>query len=146
MPCLLGDGEMLHTLSFAELLDYDAGKEGITVPVTLRLTQSWVHLETKLDTGSTYCVFERWAGELLGLNIESGFPQRIGTATGSFLTYGHEVTLTVKNYDFDIVAYFAADEWFNRNVLGRHGWLNRVRMGLLDYEGKLYVSRVDDEN
>jgi hypothetical protein len=30
---------MLHTLGFAELLEYDAGKEGITVPVTLRLKQ-----------------------------------------------------------------------------------------------------------
>jgi len=30
-------------------------------------------------------------------------------------------------------------------VVGRHGWLNRVRMGLIDYEGKLYLSRADDE-
>jgi predicted DNA-binding antitoxin AbrB/MazE fold protein len=38
------------------------------------------------------------------------------------------------------------DEWFNRNVLGSHGWLNHVRMGLVDYEGKLFLIRTDDAN
>lgn len=137
---------MPHTLSFADLLEYDAGKDGITVPATLYAGGIYVRVEAKLDTGSTFCVFERLQGELLGLDIERGHPERIGTATGSFLTYGHAVTLSVRDFDFDIIAYFAADEWVNRNVLGRHGWLNRVRMGLLDYEGKLYVGRVDDEN
>ena len=47
--------------------------------------------------------------------------------------------------DLDIVAYFAKDESFNRNVVGCYGWLNRVRLGLIDYEGKLYLSRADDE-
>jgi hypothetical protein len=136
---------MSHILQFEHSLDYDAGKEGITVPVTLRLGQNWIHVETKLDSGSSYCIFERLHGETLGLDIENGFPQWIGTPIGSFLTYGHGVTLSVKEYDFDIVAYFAKDEWFNRNVLGRNGWLNRIRMGLIDYEGKLYLSRADDE-
>ncbi len=136
---------MPYTLTFEDLLEYDAGKESITVPATLRSGNSYVRVEAKLDTGSTFCVFQRLQGELLGLDIESGFPEWIGTAMGSFLTYGHEVTLSVRGFDFDIVAYFAKDESFNRNVVGRHGWLNRVRMGLIDYEGKLYLSRADDE-
>lgn len=57
---------MSHLLQFEHLLGYDAGKEGITVPVTLRLTQTWVHVETKLDTGSSYCIFERLYGDMLG--------------------------------------------------------------------------------
>lgn len=140
------DGEMAYTLSFADLLEYDAGKEGITVPVTLYAGGNYVRVESKLDSGSTFCVFARLQGELLGLDIERGYPQRISTVTGSFLIYGHGVTLSVREFDFDIIAYFAADEWVNRNVLGRHGWLNRVRIGLVDYEGKLYVSRADAEN
>jgi hypothetical protein len=146
MRCRSEGGEMSHILRFEHSLGYDAGKEGITVPVTLRLGQNWIHVETKFDTGSSYCIFERLHGEMLGLDIETGFPQWIGTPTGSFLTYGHGVTLSVKDYDFDVVAYFAKDEWFNRNVLGRYGWLNRIRMGLIDYEGKLYLSRADDES
>jgi hypothetical protein len=136
---------MPYTLKFEDLIEYDAGKDSITVPTTLRSGGNYVRVESKLDTGSSHCIFERLQGELLGLDVESGFPEWIDTATGSFLTYGHEVTLSVRGLDFDIVAYFAKDEWFNRNVLGRHGWLNRIRMGLIDYEGKLYLSRAYDE-
>lgn len=64
---------------------------------------------------------------------------------GSFLAYGHAVTLSVSDFDFDMVAYFAADESFNRNVLGRHGFLDRVLIGLDDYAGKLYLRRNDDD-
>ncbi len=137
---------MPYTLKFEDLLEYDAGKASITVPATLRSGSSYVRVESKLDTGAGHCIFERLQGELLGLDVESGFPEWINTATGSFLAYGHEVTLSVRGFEFDIVAYFAKDEWFNRNVLGRHGWLNRIRMGLIDYEGKLYLSRADDES
>jgi hypothetical protein len=35
---------------------------------------------------------------------------------------------------------------FNRNVLRLYGRLSRIRMGLIDYEGKLYLGSVDDEN
>jgi len=33
----------------------------------------------------------------------------------------------------------AADEDIDRNVLGRYGWLDRVTLGLIDYEGKRYL-------
>jgi hypothetical protein len=29
-------------------------------------------------------------------------------------------------------------------VLGRVGWLNRVRLGLIDYDGRLFLSAYDD--
>jgi hypothetical protein len=66
---------MSHLLRFDHLLEYDAGKESVTVPITLRLSQTWVHVETKLDTGSSYCIFERLYGELLALDVETGYPQ-----------------------------------------------------------------------
>jgi hypothetical protein len=42
------------------------------------------------------------------------------------------------------LVYFAEDENFSRNVLGRHGWLELVTIGLIDYDGKLYLSRYLD--
>jgi hypothetical protein len=36
--------------------------------------------------------------------------------------------------------YFAEEESFTRNVLGRQGWLDHVKLGLIDYEGKLLLS------
>lgn len=34
---------------------------------------------------------------------------------------------------------------FPRNVLGRQGWLNQVRLALIDYDGKLFLSHYNDE-
>lgn len=101
-------------------------------------------MNAKVDTGATYCIFQRLYGEHLGLDIERGHQQLIGTPTGSFVAYGHEVSLSVLEFEFDAVVYFAADDSFNRDVLGRHGWLSRVQLGIVDYKGKLYLDRIDE--
>jgi hypothetical protein len=134
-----------ETLAFAHVHHYDTRRIGITVPVILRSGAGSVDCDAKVDTGSSYCVFRRLYAEYLGLDIEGGIPQRISTVTGSFLAYGHEVTLSVLGIETTTTVYFAADEGFTRNVLGRQGWLNVVRLGLVDYEGKLYLSHYDDQ-
>jgi hypothetical protein len=63
---------------------------------------------------------------------------------GSFDAYGHMLTLETFGYSFDVTVYFAAHEAFSRNVLGRRGWLDQVRLGLVEYESKLYLSRYDE--
>ena len=80
----------------------------------------------------------------LSLDVEAGELVVLGTATGTFKAYGHAVTLSTLGYSFDVVVYFAGHEGFGRNVLGRRGWRDRVRLGLVDYEGKLYLSRYED--
>ncbi|MEW6213494.1 MAG: hypothetical protein AB1631_34685, partial [Acidobacteriota bacterium] len=100
-----------------------------------------VSFTAKIDSGASYCIFERRHGKALGLNIESGLLQPISTATDRFITYGHEITLSVAGFEFDSIVYFAADDAIKRNVLGRHGWLDRVVLGLIDYEGKLLLSQ-----
>ncbi len=131
-------------LTFDSLISYDAGKAGISVSARLQSGATIIDVPAKIDTGSTYCIFERMYGEDLGLNIEAGHRQIIGTATGSFIAYGHEVTLTVEGYCFNAIVYFPEDPSINRNVLGRHGFLDRFQLGLIDYEGKLFLSRFGD--
>lgn len=135
---------MVYQLAFETLANYDPGRPGVTVSVELSLGRRSVNCETKIDTGSTYCVFARHWGEDLGLDIEGGIRQLIGTATGTFTTYQHSVTMTALGYEFDAVVCFAEADSFKSNVLGRHGFLDRVRLGLVDYEGKLYLSRYDE--
>ncbi len=132
-------------LTFEKLVNYDTKKAGISLNVELRLGKSSSVLEAKIDTGSTYCIFERNYGEKLGLDIEAGEPQRIGTIVGSFLTFGHWITLIVENFTFDSMVFFAQDESHRRNVLGRNGWLDRVIIRINDYDGKLYLSRYGSE-
>lgn len=63
---------MSLTLTFETLSEYDPAAAGITVPIVLSLGPTRLDLWAKLDTGSTYCVFEREVGEGLGLKVESG--------------------------------------------------------------------------
>ncbi len=137
---------MVESLSFAVTHNYNMRKAGITLDVLLRLGGKDVEVVAKLDTGASFCIFRRIYGELLGLAIESGQLETLGTPTGSFLAYGHEVMLIVLGLEFQTTVYFAADENFSRNVLGRQGWLDRVRLGLIDYEGKLLLSDYNDLN
>ncbi len=135
---------MEHSLDFEKLVNYDAGESGITVNTTLKLSNKNVSFPAKIDTGSALCIFERRYGEELDLEIESGLFQRVGTATGTFITFGFRLNLEVEGIEFDSLVYFAQDENVRRNILGRRGWLELVRIGLVDYEGKLYLSRYLD--
>ena len=86
---------MPEILEFNVLREYSLFKVGITVEAILNKNSLRVDVEAKIDTGSTYCIFERHHGEGLDLDIEGGTLVDISTATGSFRAYGHELTLTV---------------------------------------------------
>lgn len=45
----------------------------------------------------------------------------------------------------DATVYFAADYSFRRDVVGRQGWLDRLRVAIIDYDTKFFISRYDDE-
>lgn len=136
---------MTESLTFTVVYDYDLRQPGITVDAVLRSGNQEVICQAKVDTGASYCIFERIHGEVLGLDIEAGHKQKFGTAVGSFYAYGHEITITVLGLEIEATAYFAEHDGFERNVLGQIGWLNRVRLGLVDEAGKLYLSRNEDE-
>jgi hypothetical protein len=137
--------ELTHELRFDTEYAYPTGDVGILVPVRLSLGDQFIDFDARLDTGASFCIFNRAYGETLGLNIEAGEPVLVGTATGAFDARGHTLTLTTLGHSFDAVIYFALDPAFRRNVLGRRGWLDRVRLGLIDYEGKLYLSKYESE-
>ena len=135
----------MHTLNFQTLHLYDVTSSGITIPVELSLGRERVTIaNAKLDTGASFCIFQREYGDILGLDVEQGLEQRIATPTGAFMAYGHEVSLNTLGHEFLVTAYFAPFHGFVRNVLGRHGWLDKVRLGIVDYDGKLYISAYDE--
>ena len=136
---------MAHTLTFSAIHEYDADEPGITIPIRLSAGQIVVDVQAKFDSGASYCIFQRQYAETLGLQLEMGVPQWIATPTGSFLTYGHEATIWALGFELPGVVYFAKDDFFTRDVLGRFGWLQQLKVGLVDYEGKLYVGKYGDE-
>jgi len=131
---------MSETIEFETSHEYDTRKVGITVKTKLTHGKEFVEFYAKVDTGSSYCIFERIHGENIGIEIESGEEMRISTATDYFVAYEHELTINVLNIETVSTVYFAKEESFTRNVLGRQGWLDRVKLGLIDYEGKLFLS------
>lgn len=132
---------MGYQLTYDVLHEYDAGVPGIDLTVGLKVNGSETNLIAKLDTGASHCVFQRAFADDLHLEVEGGYARTFETATGLFVAYGHSVTLLVEDFDFDVLVYFAKDYTFRKNILGRNGFLNLVRVGLIDYEGKLFLSR-----
>lgn len=137
---------MPEQLTFAIGYEYDTQQVGLTVPLRLRTWAEAIDLHAKIDTGASLCIFARKHAEQLGIEVESGVMKSFSTVTGTFVAYGHEVTLDVLGLKFQTIVYFAADENFTRNVLGRQGWLDRVRLALIDYDGKLFLSDYNDPN
>jgi hypothetical protein len=78
----------VHQIDFTTLHEYGTDKDSVEVPVTLRLGQTTVGFPAQLDTGATFCVFERGYAEALGLAVETGSLLRFSTAVGSFDAYG----------------------------------------------------------
>lgn len=131
---------LTETLTFEKTHYYSTYKSGISLTAILHHGYESVECEARLDTGSSHCIFKRAHGELLGLDIESTIAESIATVTGSFSAYPHTITIEVLGIRTEAIVYFAAHEQFTRSVLGRIGWLDRVKLGLIDYEAKLLLS------
>jgi hypothetical protein len=112
---------------------------GIVLSVELQAGRS-VRINAHVDTGAANCLFQREYAELLGLTLTDGILQRFSPAGGGTITaYGHEVTIKFLDHSVESMVYFAEDPLFARNVLGRQGWLHYFKLGLIQYESKLYL-------
>lgn len=131
---------MLHQLVFSIREEYDTRSGGITIETVLRLGEENVICQAKLDTGAQVCLFRRTIGESLGIDIESGHRLELDTIAGSLTAYGHSVTLHTLGLEFDSVVYFAATDNLRRNLLGREGWLRKVRLAIIDDDSAIYLS------
>jgi hypothetical protein len=132
---------MPHLLRFTTQHVYDSRLDGITLEVFLNAGRGEpARLRAKVDTGASDCLFERQYADLLGLTVEQGDRRVFSTAAGRFLAFGHEVSVGVLGHEVVSMVYFFADDAVEKNVLGRRGWLDRVRLGIVDYESTLYLS------
>ena len=134
----------MYKLDYRSRYLYPRAQLGIEVPVELHLADLSVRLTAKIDTGATYCFFQREYAEALELNVEDGHYQLIKTVNGEFSAFGHTVEFTCIEHRTAAMVYFYADSQLKRNVLGRNGWLNQHRIGLVDHDLSLYLSHYND--
>lgn len=130
-------------LEFSESVQYTVDSRGIALPVSLSFAGKRTSFPASIDTGAANCLFARKRGEAIGLNLESGDPRRFRTATGSVTAFGHTVTIETLGLACDSVVYFFEDSRLQHNLLGRTGWLDRIRLGLVDYEQTIYLAQYD---
>jgi len=131
---------MSFQLHFGIRHKYPSLATGITLDATLSRGPKRIECQAKVDTGAQCCLFEREIGEHLDLNIESGLRMEMGTLAGSLVAFGHEITLVTLGLTFETVGYFAESYDMQRNILGWQGWLQLVRLAIIDYDEELYLS------
>jgi hypothetical protein len=134
----------MHQLSFTRAHSYTGRDRGISVPVVLRSGAKLADLVATLDTGASHCLFEGEYADELGLELTSGVLTRFRTANSTFDAYGHEVEINVLGIVAQSLVYFFVEPSIRKNVLGRLGWLDRVRVGLVDHDSELYLAAYDE--
>ena len=130
----------MYPLEFHARHSYRTERVGISVPVTLKSGDKSVQIEASIDTGAAFCVFRADIANALGLDPLDGAFQTFHTANSTFGAFGHEVELAVLGVTTFSMGYFFADDTININVLGRAGWLDRVRLGLVHHDSTVYLA------
>ena len=133
-------------LQFLRAADrYDSGSEGIVIPIRIVARGQTLQISAILDTGSEFCMFDHGVADSLGIDVESGIPLRLRTLAGSFTAYGREVTLRTYNQEWSATVYFHGQgPRIVPNFLGRTGWLDRIRLGLVHYDQQIFVEQYDE--
>jgi hypothetical protein len=133
-------------LKFDRTHIYSSEVDGISVPIVLRSGSATAWLTAKIDTGASHCLFERGQGEILGLDVESGERKFFSTVAGRVETFGHLIQIETLGVVVESMVYFFSDEAITKSVLGRSGWLDRICLGIIDYDRKLYLAAYDLES
>jgi hypothetical protein len=132
--------DRLISLEFDADLEYEATSAGILVPIRLVHGDRSVELRARLDTGASDCLFDRFYSDILGLP-DSGVEREYRTVTGSFKAFGHEVTIETLDLQWSALVFFHAIGNPAHAFVGRRGWLDRVRLGIVHYEQKLFLAQ-----
>ncbi|HMV51278.1 MAG TPA: retropepsin-like aspartic protease [Blastocatellia bacterium] len=131
---------MSWNFSFSNRVQIREDAAGLCASATLSVAGAQIQVDGYLDVGAAYCVIPRDAGERLGLDVEAGEATNLRTGMGPIQGYLHYAVLTVGDLVFEDVPVFVAKyPGFDRCLLGRAGWLQRVRMNLVTYDNFLYL-------
>jgi hypothetical protein len=132
--------DRLSSLDFDAELRYEESSAGILVPVRLSHGEHSVELIARLDTGAADCIFDESYAELLGFT-DPGVRRQYRTVAGSFHAHGHEVTLATLGLEWTATVFFHAMGNPAYAFLGRCGWLDRVRLGIVHKEQRLLLGQ-----
>lgn len=129
-------------LSF-DVTHHYASEDGVRIPLLIAYSGKAIQTTGYVDCGASDCVFSNELGQQLGIALETGEPKSFGPASGGTLeTFGHLVTLEFFGITVESMVYFAKYPGLRRNLLGRNGWLSKLRFGLVEYDSTVFLSRL----
>ncbi|MBO0858146.1 MAG: hypothetical protein J2P21_06755 [Chloracidobacterium sp.] len=134
---------MMIQLHFTDVYRYPDDVDGITIPVMLSYGSIDIRVQAKVDTGAGVCLFSYEDGLKLGIQVAQGTPLTLRSLGGPLEAFGHEVLLQTGDLVFQSFVYFAKYPGLLYNILGREGWLRKVRLAVIDYDNLLYLSSYD---
>jgi hypothetical protein len=134
--------DRLISLDFEAQHEYEDSAAGILVPIRLIHGDRSVELRARVDTGAADCLFDRFYADALGL-ARSGFERNYRTVTGSYNAFGHELTIETFGLQWQAMVFFHAMGNPGHAFVGRRGWLDRLRLGIVHYEQRLFLGRYD---
>ena len=117
--------DRLSSLDFDADFGYDESAAGILVPIRL------IH-------GDSQRGVDRFYADILGLP-DAGLERRYRTVTGSFQAFGHQVTVETLGLQWSALVFFHALGNPAHSFIGRRGWLDRVRLGIVHRERRLFL-------
>src|SRR5688572_10337836 len=122
-------------IEFDVVLTYGDQEEGIEIPLALNANGRSIMTVGFVDTGCGACLFSNEIGMNLGIDIESGELATFKSgAGGSVPAYGHPVVIEFLGIAFESFVYFAKYPGLQRSLLGRSGFLRKLRFGLIEYD------------
>ncbi len=132
--------DRLSSLEFDADFGYEESATGILLPVRLIHDGRSVELSARLDTGAADCLFDRYYADILELPA-TGLERTYRTVTGSFQAFGHEVTIETLGLRWSAMVFFHGIGNPAHSFVGRRGWLDRVRLGIVHRERRLFLGR-----
>lgn len=130
---------MSFEIDFHKKEHYRSLETGITIETILRYGDLETRCQAKVDTGSQVCFFDRNYADVLEIDVESGYHEKFSTLGGGVIGYAHQIELETLGMRFQSYVYFAETYSINRNLLGRQGWLQLIKLGLDDYRSEIYL-------
>jgi predicted aspartyl protease len=132
---------MTWDMSFSTRLPITETPYGLSFSVRFSAAGQEIEENGILDLGAAFCVIPRITGENLGLAVEAGVPTTLRTGGGPMATYQHYGSLILGDLLFeDVPICVAKYHDFDRVLIGRAGWLHKVRLGLVVYDELLYLN------
>lgn len=136
-----------HSIVFSQAFNYTwlaRYGRGVFLEVTLVAnSHATPTIRVRVDSAASFCVFGRQWADVLALGWEAGDHVTIGTATGTFSAYRHDIAIHLLDYEWTTGIAFA--EWDTtppaqaRDVLGLTGFFDHFLVAIDDLSEIIYL-------